>query len=562
MFSFAQAALLAWLSAGVAGAPSTRFLDVLIHEQVNVPASFEPIGYPDPDAVLQLKFGLRQKDIGGLQRKLMDISNHNSPNYGQWLSKQEIAAFTRPSDSTLSLVKAWLEESGVSALSIDQTSPDWLTVNVPIKTAERMLSAEYSVYKETARGSSLIRTPKYSIPKLLQDHIDTIQPTTAFMQQDVLDSNEGVSDSAVSSFTGDCASLAAPPCVRDFYHVDYHGNGSSSVAVTEFGARSASETDLAQFLREYDPNTKAADFKIISVGGGNNTAPVSVEPALDTQLAASYAAPNPAYLLAVGPSSFTDALTNLATFLNSEDQPPSTVSTSYSISEAAVSKTYATRLCNEFAKAGARGISIFFSSGDYGVGNKDQSCSSFVTHFPVVCPYITAVGATSFSSGGGEEVAVWSTTRATGGGFSNLFDTPDYQKNDTAAFLSTVPGPYKKRFRTEGRGYPDVSLIGTAVPIVLGGQNKKGTGTSASAPSWAALIALINDSRISLGKPALGFLNPRLYGDEKVRAALNDITNGHNGGCGTDGFTAVKGWDAASGLGTMNFAALRAAFSI
>ena len=35
--------------------------------------------------------------------------------------------------------------------------------------------------------------------------------------------------------------------------------------------------------------------------------------------------------------------------------------------------------------------------------------------------------------------------------------------------------------------------------------------------------------------------------------AFNDITNGTNQGCGTEGFTAAPGWDPVTGLGTPNF---------
>ena len=59
-------------------------------------------------------------------------------------------------------------------------------------------------------------------------------------------------------------------------------------------------------------------------------------------------------------------------------------------------------------------------------------------------------------------------------------------------------------------------------------------GTSASSPTIAGFVALLNDARIAAGKPPLGFLNPLIY-------ALNgegftDITSGNAPGCGTPGF--------------------------
>ena len=61
-----------------------------------------------------------------------------------------------------------------------------------------------------------------------------------------------------------------------------------------------------------------------------------------------------------------------------------------------------------------------------------------------------------------------------------------------------------------------------------------GTGTSAATPVVAALIALLNDYRLSVGLPTLGFLNPVLY--KRGVAGFNDITQGGNIGCGTEGF--------------------------
>jgi kumamolisin len=66
-------------------------------------------------------------------------------------------------------------------------------------------------------------------------------------------------------------------------------------------------------------------------------------------------------------------------------------------------------------------------------------------------------------------------------------------------------------------------------------------GTSAVAPLWSALIALMNEK---LGKP-LGFLQPAIYALPSTDDAFHDITSGSNGA-----FSAGPGWDAASGLGS------------
>ena len=62
-------------------------------------------------------------------------------------------------------------------------------------------------------------------------------------------------------------------------------------------------------------------------------------------------------------------------------------------------------------------------------------------------------------------------------------------------------------------------------------------GTSASTPTFAALVALLNDARLKAGLPTLGFMNPLIYLiGAQVPSAFNDITKGNNPGCGTEGF--------------------------
>jgi kumamolisin len=77
------------------------------------------------------------------------------------------------------------------------------------------------------------------------------------------------------------------------------------------------------------------------------------------------------------------------------------------------------------------------------------------------------------------------------------------------------------------------------------GQDQVVGGTSAVAPLWAALIALINQQS---GKAA-GFVNASLYGDA---SAFRDITTGNNDSGGLGSYTAKAGWDACTGLGSPN----------
>ena len=137
-----------------------------------------------------------------------------------------------------------------------------------------------------------------------------------------------------------------------------------------------------------------------------------------------------------------------------------------------------------------------------------------------------------------------------GGGISDVFALPDYQRG-AAVPPSANPGA------RVGRGVPDVSGdadLHTGYEVLVDGLATVMGGTSAVAPLWSGLIARCNQA---LGVTA-GFLHPVLYARAAAAGGFRDITAGGNGA-----YTAGKGWDPCTGLGvpvgSRLLAALRAA---
>jgi len=240
-------------------------------------------------------------------------------------------------------------------------------------------------------------------------------------------------------------------------------------------------------------------------------------------------------------------------FILAQSSIPQTFTTSYGEPEQTIPPDYMATVCNLFAQLGARGSSIMFSSGDSGVGggrcltNDGRSAVQFQPAFPASCPFVTAVGGTIRVN---PEVAV----SFSGGGFSNHFARPSYQTSAVNGFLNALGNTNAGLFNRTGRAYPDVAAQGSGFQVVVGGRTVSVGGTSASSPTVAAVIALVNDFRISNGKAPLGFLNPLIYANP---SAFNDIVSGSNPGCGTNGFTARTGWDPVTGLGTPDFLKLQ-----
>lgn len=180
---------------------------------------------------------------------------------------------------------------------------------------------------------------------------------------------------------------------------------------------------------------------------------------------------------------------------------------------------YSRRICDDFMQVGLRGVSLIFSSGDGGVGgsNAGTSCHNFVPTFPATCPYVTSVGST--------EGVIKTGADLSGGGFSNVFNRSEasYQDNEVHAYVRALGGEYDNLFNTAGRAFPDVSLAGLNFGVISGGTGFLVNGTSASAPVFSSMIALLNDRLISAGRTPLGFLNPFLYSNPSI---FLDITVG------------------------------------
>lgn len=257
-------------------------------------------------------------------------------------------------------------------------------------------------------------------------------------------------------------------------------------------------------------------------------------------------------------------------------KPTNVISISYGGAEASLPISYQRRQCSEFMKLGLQGVSVVVASGDSGVeqrggdprpsnclGNDDKV---FAPGFPATCPYLTTVGGTYLPPGADpknhDEVAT--TSFPSGGGFSNIYKRPDYQNEAVEHYFKHFNPPYKYYesvdnssfaanggvYNRIGRAMPDISAIADNVVVYNKGLPNLVGGTSAAAPVFAAMLTRINEERIQAGKPTVGFVNPLLYKHPEV---FNDITEGSNPGCGTDGFKASKGWDPVTGLGTPDF---------
>ncbi|KAG5976499.1 hypothetical protein E4U55_007302 [Claviceps digitariae] len=408
-----------------------------------------------------------------------------------------------------------------------------------------------------------------------------------------------------------CNRLAISPlCLRVLYgtwgYTPAAGQSSNSIGIVNFLGEVANRSDIALYLSRYRPDAAAAhaeaDFTVELVHGGDDqqtrNTPAQMahkkgyEGALDAQTVLGISWPArlvtynvggqpPFHPLSMHANNTNEPYLAWLRHMRTVEHPPAVISISYAEDEKLVPAEYARRVCAEFAQLGLRGVSVLVASGDWGVGRdkqcvrlEDEKTRRFMPSFPASCPYVTAVGATRLipvGRGTGadtgadtdmmETVAFDARSRyASGGGFSDLFAQPAYQRDAVASYLAeldlrqqdnkndTYTSNYTGLFNPRGRAYPDMAALGYHFSVLWDAVAHLQDGTSASAPTAAAIIALVNDALAQAGRPPLGFLNPWLY--SAGRAAFRDVTHGSNMGCNTSGFPATGGWDPATGLGS------------
>ena len=437
----------------------------------------------------------------------------------------------------------------------------------------------------------------------LHEHVDTIQPTNSFFRASPkavslhvdklpqLDGKEATLQRqyfASPNVSAICNATAVTlDCLRTLYGtIDYdvQSNDTNKLALTDYLGETNNRSDTSLYLGQFRPEAQAAayEFKFDVIDNGTTSQhltaeqladEVDVEGNLDVETMIGIGWPTPLIAYTVGGSPPYKADNNTPTDTNepylawlqyvlstSDDDLAKVISTSYDDDEQTVPLAYAQRVCNELAQLGARGVSVFFASGDSGVGatgscasNNGTNAPTFLPEFPSSCPYVTSVGATqNFNP---EVVAHHTSGYAGGGGFSDYFPRPQYQDRVVKQYVKSLNGSYAGLYNPNGRAYPDISAQGSYYVNVWNGSNIRVSGTSAATPAVAAIFALVNDALITAGRPTLGFLNPWLY--KKAHASFTDITSGSAKGCAEisdgQGFPAAPGWDAVTGWGTPRF---------
>jgi subtilase family serine protease len=369
--------------------------------------------------------------------------------------------------------------------------------------------------------------------------------------------------------------LQAAYDMAPLYSAGHEGKGKTIVLVDAFGSPSIT-SDLAAFDAGFKLPAPPS-FKIITPEGkptsGNSG--WAEETTLDVEWAHAMA-PQANILLVETPTNETIGTAGFPQIVAAEEyvinhKLGDVISQSFGAAEETFpSAASIMNLRGAYTLAAKDNVTVLASSGDQGATSASNVAGTTyftkpVVNWPASDPLVTGVGGTQLHlNQSGQRLApdnVWNDTAlqgapaAGGGGVSSVFGRPSFQSS-----VASVVGTH--------RGVPDVALsaaVDGAAIIYFSGSYTIVGGTSWASPTFAGIVAIADQ----VAGHDLGDLNPALYKLGSGSAGLPDITLGNNTVSFTQdgklytvkGYTAVKGYDLASGLGTVNGAKLVAALA-
>jgi hypothetical protein len=538
----------------------------------------------------------QQADLDGL---LAAQQNPTSSSFHHWLTPEQYADRFGMAQSDLNKVTAWLQSQGFDIVEIPR-SRNWIVFNGTAAQVESALHSEVRSY--TANGNMFYaNSAEPSVPAALASVVLGFRGLNNFpvKPRGLKSINTSVQPYFTSSVSG--AHFISPGDFATIYDLKplysssppIDGTGQKIVIVGQSNVKLA---DIATFRSLSGLPVKAPTLTLVP----GSTDPTIVdgdvqEATIDIEWAGAVAK-NATIIFVYS----TNVFGSLAYAIQQGLAP--VISISYGSCEPTFSTSEFSGLVAMAQQANAQGITIVAASGDGGATDCDGDLGNFPAvlglnvDVPASLPYVTGVGGTEFNEGngaywqaanGGTDVVssalsyipemVWNGSqlegklRAGGGGASSIFGKPSWQTGsdgardvpDISLNASTAHDPYLVCTQIH-------ATIGA--PLTSGCQNGFRNsssdmnltvfgGTSFGAPTFAGILALVNQKTASTGQGNINYILYPLAVSQPT--AFHDITTGDNTSpctigtqdCpngGSIGFAATTGYDQATGLGTID----------
>jgi pseudomonalisin len=449
---------------------------------------------------------LRGRDPAGLRALLAAQQDRASPAYHRWLTPAEFGARFGPAPHELHRVERWLRDRGCRV-------------------------KRYSGLQQVACMGAW----PGPLPDALHSVVaDVLDPTTPLpLDYDLVAPAEPRATLPDGSFFFTPQEYAGFYDFADLLAAKIDGSGQRIGIV---GTAAVDPSDIALFRSQF--GLPPLDLEQ-AVRSDRPPPPPSQEGLLEAVLDVTWSgavAPGAGVVLAISSNALVDAIGYLVGRTDVD-----VISLSVGLLPSGQTRPFIKQARRLFKQAAAQGQTVLAASGDHGallrVKPKRRGINPFATS-----PFVVAVGGTTPSpidpndadAYGGE--VVWQDGNDASGGGRSSSPRPRWQRGSPT------------------RTVPDVALPAAAVyPIPQGGRLMCcAGGTSAGAPAWAGLVALLNQQR---GGARVGQLNPMLYdlgraqqtGGPKV---FHDIVEGSSTTPQARGFPAKPGYDLATGWGT------------
>jgi MYXO-CTERM domain-containing protein len=575
-----------------------------------------------PLARLSLTFRLSAAQKADREALMDAQQDPRSPSFRRWLTPDQYAARFGVTPEGLAQVTAWLQSQG-------------FTVGRTSRAGTRLFFSGSVAQVETAFHSEIHR---YDVGDALHFALATPAQVPSDVGALVL-ALHGADDFGVRaprhtigtapSYTG---SDAGPPAStthalapEDFAKIYDVPNLFSSAAtplngdgitISIVGQSEFNAGDISSFRNYFGlPATTITETLVPGSGSAVFKKDDLIEASLDLEWSGAVAPHATLAYVYTGDNATTNAFDAMKYVL--DEAPTPVLSASFNACEAGLETGTGAQEADEYLEIGNQanleGVTFVAASGDTGAAgceaNDGEAAakSGLAVGLPSAIPGITGVGGTSVTnaatswsdtndSNQGSVIApapvdsAWNDTfenasapaiAASGGGQSALFLKPVWQVGTAVPTANHRYVP-DVALSAGGGGVPfliELSYTGadgaTDASAVQSGVYTVG-GTSASTPSFAGMVAVLNQGLVSkhvLSTPGLGNINPELYalvGDTGLTEPITrDVTSGNNcvpcvagsTGCPTTagvcpvgeyGYAAGVGYDEVSGLGTID----------
>ena len=536
-----------------------------------------------------------------LDRFVEDVSIPGNAAYGHYLTPTEFAARYGASQANYNAVIAWARDNG---LTVTQTSISRNTISLSGTTGQigRAFSVKFRTYVDTKGASFFSASTEPKMPSAIAAGVQAVYGISdhalGHPMDMILTPAQRAAGRAAAKLTNGQPMFATTEGEGTGHHGDFGAqdlntlyqmpdlNNGKGQAIGCFEQGGYFNSDPITYRNYYNlPKTPIINR---SVAGTDTSVPiggVATEAALDIDMEMALA-PHAKGIYVYEAGTETNFISSLMDSLSAvaDDDKISAFDISYGIDELfQLSDAGYDGLADEqdaFKRCAAEGISVYVSSGDtgaYGDLGEDFYPASYNVSDPASQPYVTSVGGTTIFTYGKYDYAetAWNnlgyTGGATGGGVSDLWKLPSYQKFSDGTPLTNFNGGSGKY-----RNVPDVAAVAdplTSVDVYSSERDEHTFepygwigvgGTSASAPIWTGFTALVNQERADAGLPALGFANPLLYGVYKADLGFDgsgptldfddvfDNTNGNTSLFGSPGYSSGGGYDNTTGLGSLS----------